>query len=1375
MSYELGLSSVASNKYEAILYFDVNGASAGTPSLTDGNYQIVAFNSLWNAAGNALGRTGYAVNGASQTISFSISLPAGQESIVNDTTAGIQDTTASQRAVASDGKGDYVVAWIYEGQGVYAKLYNASGTALTSEFCVSADIYAAQAAVAMDGDGDFVVTWASNKNNPSNTSTSWDVFARCYNALGTAKTDVFMVNTYTDNIQCNPSVALDAQGDFFIAWQSFGEDGSGYGIYAQRDSAAGDRLGGTNESQLFTLVGNPTGTFALSWTNYGSSTASVSADIAVTGVANDALAAKIEAALKLMGADVNVTVLSTATLLVTFVNKNAYMDVPLITLDHYDLHGATGSATATLNITAQVNGVSSEFQVNDTTANDQKDPAVAASSQGGYIVTWTSYGQDDDSLWDSNIYGKQFVSNSLYEATSTSLTLVAASTKYQVNPLVTTTDDPANHVVAAGTGADGVVSVEVDLAGGAAQMGSGALLADRFHVLTAAHVVCMANSNQLASNNVFVTFTLATGNVTIAARSVTVNPNFTGDIMTSPDIAIITLSQLAPAGVKGYTIYSGNDQLGKIFQFYGYGTSGTGQTGNTLAYGTKREGENEWETTANILDSTYNSTILIFDFDSGSAANDALNAVLGISDVGLGEAEANQAPGDSGGPCLLNGMITAIVTAGLSVSSTDVNGTTDASFGELTADTNVSAYADWINAIITGGGGPEFLVNQTVQGSQKWSDVAVDADGDFAVTWTSYGQDGGGNGYGAGYNGENGVYARRFNSDTSAATDEFLVNTTIAENQQHSQIAMDAAGDFVIVWESYQDRPAINTGLNDSPNSYGIYAQRYARTALVGVDTSLGINGRIGTEFRLNTTTDGDQWCPAVAMDANGDFVTVWSGYGAADPASPADVFFQRYQKTTDATGPFVTEIDNYSSATSTLVQVFNNVTLSGNVTKIVITFDESLSTNGGAGGTHSVTNLSNWTLSQSGMSLTSGVSSVKYGLNQAYTLGLTSSKSGKYEAVITLDGDSSTSGNQTLVTGSYSLVILDAVQDAATPGNAFDGNMDGTPGGSWTFNFTVNADTSAEASVPPTVTPPGNPTVGQTDQQVNTTTTGVQSQPSVATNSLGEYVVVWTTATTANGYDIVGQRYDKYGAAVGAQFSIGSYTAGDQVQPDVAMDPMGNFVVVWAGAGAEDSVGVYARVYTYAGTPVNTQFIVNQYTTNNQVDPHVAMDDNGDFVVSWTSYGQDGNGGGIYARRFNKLGKSLGNEFLVNSATTYYQETSDVAMDSVGNFVVVWASDQQDGSSWGVYGQRYNSSGTRLGGEFKVNTYTNNKQLDPQVAMDSAGDFFIAWSSFGQDGSGYGIYARRYNSAERRPRNPGVPRQPNHGELAISTFRERR
>jgi hypothetical protein len=50
--------------------------------------------------------------------------------------------------------------------------------------------------------------------------------------------------------------------------------------------------------------------------------------------------------------------------------------------------------------------------------------------------------------------------------------------------------------------------------------------------------------------------------------------------------------------------------------------------------------------------------------------------------------------------------------------------------------------------------------------------------------------------------------------------------------------------------------------------------------------------------------------------------------------------------------------------------------------------------------------------------------------------------------------------------------------------------------------------------------------------------------------------------------------------------------------------------------------------------------------------------------------------------------------------------------------------------------GQRYNASGSAIGGEFQINTYTTNSQYRPSVASDSSGNFVVVWESDGSAGS---------------------------------------
>ena len=180
------------------------------------------------------------------------------------------------------------------------------------------------------------------------------------------------------------------------------------------------------------------------------------------------------------------------------------------------------------------------------------------------------------------------------------------------------------------------------------------------------------------------------------------------------------------------------------------------------------------------------------------------------------------------------------------------------------------------------------------------------------------------------------------------------------------------------------------------------------------------------------------------------------------------------------------------------------------------------------------------------------------------------------------------------------------------------------------------------------------------------------------------------------------------------------------------------------------------------AAVPLGSEFRANTFTAGFQADPAVAVDADGSAVVTWYSYAQDGDGRGIYAKRYAPDGTPTSDEFRVNTHTTGSQTNPAVATDSDGDFVIVWQSDGQDGGGWGVYGQRYNSAGLPQGGEFRVNSTTTGNQQAPAVAMDADGDFVVVWEQDSASGAA-GIGARRFNSA-------GVP-QGNQFTVALSTL----
>ncbi|WP_445630825.1 beta strand repeat-containing protein [Nostoc sp. DSM 114167] len=271
---------------------------------------------------------------------------------------------------------------------------------------------------------------------------------------------------------------------------------------------------------------------------------------------------------------------------------------------------------------------------------------------------------------------------------------------------------------------------------------------------------------------------------------------------------------------------------------------------------------------------------------------------------------------------------------------------------------------------------------------------------------------------------------------------------------------------------------------------------------------------------------------------------------------------------------------------------------------------------------------------------------------------------------------------------------------------------------------------------------------------QVNTSTNNNQVNPTIAIDTNGNFVISWqSSGQDGSSYGVYAQRYSSAGLAIGGEFKVNTHTESSQYNPTIAMDANGDFVISWQSYYQDGSyLGIYAQRYNSAGSAIGNEFQVNTYTQGNQFNPTVAMDATGDFVISWQSYGQDGSGDGIYAQRYTSAGAAIGAEFKVNTHTEGNQFNPTVAMDADGDFIISWTSNSQDGSGSGIYAQRYNSAGVAIGGEFLVNTNTNNDQANPAVAMDATGDFVISWQSDGQDGSGHGIYAQLNNNSGAPP-----------------------
>ncbi|MCP3957259.1 MAG: hypothetical protein GY719_05350 [bacterium] len=280
---------------------------------------------------------------------------------------------------------------------------------------------------------------------------------------------------------------------------------------------------------------------------------------------------------------------------------------------------------------------------------------------------------------------------------------------------------------------------------------------------------------------------------------------------------------------------------------------------------------------------------------------------------------------------------------------------------------------------------------------------------------------------------------------------------------------------------------------------------------------------------------------------------------------------------------------------------------------------------------------------------------------------------------------------------------------------------------------------------------------------QINTYTTNIQLAPAVAFDSAGEFVIVWHSlgsgSTDSSGYSIQGQRYSSDGSIVGGEFQVNTFTIDNQRRPRVGSDASGSFVVIWqssgGSSGTDSNYSIQGQRFLSDGSMAGGEFQVNTYTTNFQSGPALAVHPSGSFVVVWQSNGSSGTDSSAYSiqgQRYASDGSIIGSQFQVNAYTSNTQTDTDVALNSVGDFVVVWRSIGSygfDSSGYSIQGQRYASNGSPTGAQFQVNSYTSNNQRRARVGFDASGNFVVVWESNGSSGSdtGYSIQSQRYAS----------------------------
>jgi hypothetical protein len=309
--------------------------------------------------------------------------PNGDEFQVNVTTSGPQASPSA----ALDSSGRLAVVWQGPGDGtdVWLQLLDADGSPLVSELRVSSYLPGCQQApaVAFAPDGRFAVVWESEGQDGG----GWGIYAQRFDPDGSLSGPEIQVNATTAGDQRAPSVAYGASGVFTVAWESLGQDGDGWSVQARQLGASGPVTGevqvaaSTVGDQRHPAVAvQPGGQVVVAWEG-------------PDGSGSGIFLRRFAAGLTAPGPEVRANAAAAG-----------FQSGPSLAVDGsgniiaaWEASGRDGSASGIVarRLDRFLNPLAGEVDVNAVTAGLQSRPTVASAISGDFLIAWESWSQDE--------------------------------------------------------------------------------------------------------------------------------------------------------------------------------------------------------------------------------------------------------------------------------------------------------------------------------------------------------------------------------------------------------------------------------------------------------------------------------------------------------------------------------------------------------------------------------------------------------------------------------------------------------------------------------------------------------------------------------------------------------------------------------------------------------------------------------------------------------------------------------------------------------------------------------------------------------------------------------------------------------------------
>lgn len=592
--------------------------------------------------------------------------------------------------------------------------------------------------------------------------------------------------------------------------------------------------------------------------------------------------------------------------------------------------------------------------------------------------------------------------------------------------------------------------------------------------------------------------------------------------------------------------------------------------------------------------------------------------------------------------------------------------------------------------------GANFKVNDDLGGTQYGASIACDSLGNFVVVWMD------------GRNGNWDIYGQRYNNLAIPQGNNFRVNDDLGTRIQWApSVAVAPNGDFIVTWEDQR-----YDSLND------IYAQRYNSSG-----------NRIGVNFMVNDISERAQNSPVVAVSRNGAFIIAWADYRNSN----YDIYCRRFDNLGNPLGSSfrVNDDAGEKNQTSPAIAITPNsdfwLAWSDGRNLHTDIYAQHFNSSGGPIG-------NNFKVNDDSASSQQRVSMIAI--------------DGKGNQIVVWEDER----NELLRTDIYgqrfdSLGNFlgnnfrinddsgDAYQFYSSVGADFTGNflVAWTDGRNQSYDiYCQRFDTRGNRI---------NNNLKVNDDLGN----AHQWYPWVAMDSSGNSVIVWMDSREDNSFDIFAQRYDHNGNPLGPNFRVNDIGIGSQLYASVAQNRAGDFIVVWMD-DRDGNFNIYGQRYNLFGIPNGANFRIDDDAgTSFQGYPAAAIDPLGNFVVVW----EDERNGhtDIYGQIFNSYGQRIGNNFRVNDDVTEEDQYSPSAnMTGDGRFIVVWCDWRYGDGDPEIFAQRFLTNGTRIGTNALINEtdffYYEHQWTIGQSVVANNNRIGFAWTD-NRRHQGFDIYGK--------------------------------